>query len=598
MGRHIILIIILAAVAFANVVPGDFILDDYIVIVNNRMVAEFPAHIGGLFDKDAYLSGADKVLFERGSAEFGAGEATYRPVATLSYMLNYALCKGNPACFRLINLIIHAANGVLLYLLLLALFEIPVFSLFAALIFAVHPLSVEVLSCSAFRPNLLALFFSLSALLFHLRFRKNGGGVQLLLSVVFYLLAMFSKEIAVFLPAAAVLCDFSQGNSGRRLFRNWRVYALYTAAAALFLMVYLFFMPPRQAVMQGAFHLKSNILRMFDITSFYIKELFFPMDPLFIFPFQLRYSLPRACCGAFIYAGLLFAVFRFRKLPRPFMFGLLWFFLWLLPMNNFLYAFRVPVAYRYIYLPLAGFAAAAAYPLWMVWSGRIASGGRLRYILPAAFIVYLLLLGVPSNYNWKSETELYLSLDKKYPGSPFSQLGMATVLTRQGRFEEAKTRLEGLLMSRWPLHKNDLSVVYRTLGIIYLHRGEYGKAEEMYLKTLALFPSAGPVWGELGGCYALEDKYGPALEALDKAGTLSPGKGEVYFKRGMVYLLMKDLRKAAEEFALLKGSPDGPDDIAETEYYLLLEKAGKSVYNSVPGSEDKLRGFIWKGEGL
>ncbi len=597
MGRHIIIIILFALTAFAGAVPGDFILDDYIVIVNNRIV-ESPGRIGSLFNKEAYLSGADKVLFDRGSAGFGAGEATYRPVATLSYMLNHALCGSNPVCFRLANVLIHAANGVLLYLLLLALFDIPVFSLLAALIFVVHPLNAEVLCCSAFRPNLLALFFSLSALICHLRCVKAGGaGAPAAAAVVCYFLAMFSKETAIFLPAAAVLCDLMQGGA-RRLLERRRVYIFYTAAAVSFLVVYLFLMPPRQAVMQGAFQLGNNLLRMFDITAFYLKELFVPVDPLFIFPFQLKHSLPRAVCGAFIYGVLLCAVFRFRRLPRPFLFGLLWFFLWLFPMNNFLYAFRVPVAYRYLYLPLAGFAAAAAYPLWLLWSGRTALGNKLRYVLPGAFIAYLLVLGVFSNSNWKNETNLYLSLERKYPGSPFSRLGMGTILTRYGRFEEAKIKLEDLLRSSWNLHKNDLSVVYRTLGIIYLRLGEYGKAEEMYLKTLELFPDAAAVWGELGGCYALEEKYAAALKALNKAQGLSPGRGTFYFKKGVVYLLCKDVEKAEKEFALLRSSSEGPEDLAETEYYLLLEKAGKSVYNSLPGAESKLLGFIWKGEEL
>ncbi|MDD3983469.1 MAG: tetratricopeptide repeat protein [Candidatus Omnitrophica bacterium] len=596
MGRHIILIIIFALLAFASAVPGDFILDDYIVIVNNRIVAS-PDRIGSLFNKDAYLSGADKVLFDRGSAEFGAGEATYRPVATFSYMLNHALCGSNPVCFRLTNVLIHAANGVLLYLLLLALFGIPGFSLLSALIFVVHPLSAEVLCCSAFRPNLLALFFSLSSLIFHLRSGKKGKAGALAAAVAGYFLAMFSKETALFLPVAAAFCDFLQG--GRRLlFERLRVYAFYAAAAVLFLIVYLFLMPPQQAVMQGPLMVGNNLFRMFDITAFYLKDLFVPVDPLFIFPFQLKHSLPRAVCGAFIYAGLLYALVRFRRMPPPFFFGLLWFFLWLFPMNNFLYAFRVPVAYRYLYLPLAGFAAAAAYPLWLLWSGRAALGNKLRYVLPGAFIAYLLVLAVFSNNNWKNETNLYLSLERKYPGSPFSQLGMGTVLTRYGRFAEAKIKLEKLLRSSWKLHKNDLSVVYRTLSIIYLRLGEYGKAEEMYLKTLEMFPAAGAVWGELGGCYALQGKYDLALESLDRAQELSPGRGTLYFKKGMVYLLKKDVEKAGDQFALLRSSSEGPEDLAETEYYLLLEKAGKSVYNSLSGAESKLLGFIWKGEDL
>jgi len=66
----------------------------------------------------------------------------------------------------------------------------------------------------------------------------------------------------------------------------------------------------------------------------------------------------------------------------------------------------------------------------------------------------------------------------------------------------------------------------------------------------------------------------------------------------MVYLLKKDVEQAGDPLALLRSSSEGPEDLAETEYYLLLEKAGKSVYNSLSGAESKLLGFIGRGEDL
>ena len=605
MRLHIFLLVLLTVAAFGNVVPGDFILDDNIVIANNKLIGN-PANVKAILDPGLYLTNCKKILFERGNEAFGAGESTYRPVATVSYMLNSLFAGQDPRWYRLVNVAIHIANCILLYLFLSLFFNNPVFAFFTAAIFSLHPVNVEVLSCTAFRPNLLAMFFSLSALLLYLRFRRGGKTADLVFSGGAYLLAMFSKEIAVLLPALIVCCDlFREKFSLREVLRYWRAYTVYLICALLFLLVFFLIMTPQQSFSQTQRHLWDNVLRTCDINGFYLKELFYPVDPLFIFPLQIRHSIIRFIFGALAFLAAGYAVCNIRRVPPPAAFGIIWFFLWMAPMNNFFSSFRVAMALRYLYLPLPGFAAVIAYPLWRAWSqtGCFArwKSRFLSYLLPAAVIGSLVMFCIPSNLNWRSEVDLYLALEKKYPGSPFAQLGLGILQARHGQYAEAEKRLTAVLNAGWDIHKNDLAGVYRTLGDIYLRSGRYADAERIFRKMTELFPEAAIVWSDLGGCYALEDRYDQAQEAFQRAKMLRPGHLQAYLKTGLVYLLNGEYPRAQEEFLKLRSLNAANvypeyDDIA---YSLLLEKyAQRQVADKREqvARIKEIKFFIWKGE--
>ncbi|MFA5320534.1 MAG: tetratricopeptide repeat protein, partial [Candidatus Omnitrophota bacterium] len=391
----------------------------------------------------------------------------------------------------------------------------------------------------------------------------------------------------------------------RGVSRYWRAYSAYLICALLFLAVFFLIMTPQQSFSQTQRHLWDNILRTCDINGFYLKELFYPVDPLFIFPLQVRHSIIRFIFGALAFCAAGYAVWNIRRVPSPVAFGIIWFFIWLAPMNNFFSSFRVAMALRYLYLPLPGFAAVIAYPLWRIWS-RSGCFSRwknrfLSYLLPAAVAGSLIMFCIPSNLNWRSEPDLYLALEKKYPGSPFSQLGLGIILARHGQYAEAEKRFTSVFNAGWDIHKNDLAGVYRTLGDIYLRSGRYAAAEPIFRKMTELFPEAAIVWSDLGGCCALEGRYDQAQGAFQRAKILQPRHIQAYLKAGLVYFLNGEYQRAREEFLRLRDINAGRvypeyDDIA---YSLLLEKcAQKPAADNLEQAAriKKLKFFIWKGE--
>ena len=106
MKRHVfpILLIVAGSIAlYANTLQNGFVYDDEETIVNNTLIWSLD-NLPLLFNKTAY---------------FGrSGEMSYRPVVTFTYFVDYALYGLKPWGYHLTNVLLHAVNGVLLYIFL------------------------------------------------------------------------------------------------------------------------------------------------------------------------------------------------------------------------------------------------------------------------------------------------------------------------------------------------------------------------------------------------------------------------------------------------------------------------------------------------
>src|SRR5439155_697980 len=123
-----------------------------------------------------------------------------------------------PAGYHLTNLVLHAANAVLVYLCIVALLRrggaasthLHAAALAGALFFALHPLRVESVAWATARRDVLSAFFFLLAVLTYLRMTqaRGHGAAWLALSVLCFVLSLLSKAWGVALPVVLLLLDF------------------------------------------------------------------------------------------------------------------------------------------------------------------------------------------------------------------------------------------------------------------------------------------------------------------------------------------------------------------------------------------------------
>ena len=155
--RALLLCLALVAVCYANSIANAFILDDILIVAANERIRHVqPFHF--LFQP--YWGDLNHL-------------GIYRPLTIFSFSVEYSIWQLWTAGFRITNLLLHALNGWLVYLVAQGLLGSPLAALASAAVYVIHPVQTEAVVSIVGRSELLA-----SALFFTawLAFRKTGTG--------------------------------------------------------------------------------------------------------------------------------------------------------------------------------------------------------------------------------------------------------------------------------------------------------------------------------------------------------------------------------------------------------------------------------------
>ena len=340
----------LAAAAYLPSLGAVFQFDDYNVIVHYPTVHSWQA------------------LLERA----GGG---VRPLLKASYTLNWTLGFG----FSLFNIAVHAMNAALLFLIGANLFRDRRAAWIAALLFALHPAATEAVTYISGRSSSLMALFYLAAVLSYL----HG---QRWLSVLLFFLAVATRETAVTLPAALLLCELCRAErpAWRAIARRqWPHWALLAAGGVFLLLNQRYF--DLVAYGFGQRSLADNLLTQVGGISYLILRLVslhgYNIDPAL--PTLTEWTAGLVFQALLLSSLLILALANLK--PRPWIaFGVLWFFLQLAPTNSIVP--RLDVANdRQLYLASWGLFFALciqvrAVPVWAVVATLFAATSVLRQL--------------------------------------------------------------------------------------------------------------------------------------------------------------------------------------------------------------------------
>jgi tetratricopeptide (TPR) repeat protein len=345
-----------------------------------------------------------------------------------------------PFGFHLVNAGLHAANAVMLFLLASRVGG-PSVSRFAALLpallFAVHPAQTEAVTYISGRSASLMAFFYLGSLLAWLRGRERGSRFLLYLaSPVLFLLAAASKEVALTLPFALVLCAAVRRDGGgwKEAIRAQAVHwGLLAALAVLFLshVGYGRLIGACFAIRGAA----ANLFTQIHGIGYLLSRLAMPhalnIDPdLPVFPGWSPVLLPEGLLLAALLAAGIFLTGK-RSLAG---FGILWFFLHLVPTNSFIP--RLDVANdRQLYLASWGVFLASAAGADLL---RVKRGARWVTAVAAVLVVALGGLTVSRNAVYRSEVALWEDTAGKSPGKARAWNNLGYAYQEAGRPRDAE----------------------------------------------------------------------------------------------------------------------------------------------------------------
>lgn len=208
----------------------------------------------------------------------------YRPIASLSYTLDYALWGLDPTGYHLTNLVLHGTAVALSALVVMTITD-PETGLFTGLLVAIHPVTVEVVPAAPRRHSILMSVFLLAALLMLIRGRRRDSRRLFAGSVIAYALALLTKELSLLFPGlvfAWIVLDELEG--GSRPTGSDVVHAVRTALPSLvpFLLASLAYVAVRVAVLGGlggydeSRHLTPELA--VEIVAKYVISLTYPQD--------------------------------------------------------------------------------------------------------------------------------------------------------------------------------------------------------------------------------------------------------------------------------------------------------------------------------
>jgi tetratricopeptide (TPR) repeat protein len=423
------------------------------------------------FDRPEYL----RDLFSR--AYFDRfGERTYRPVMTLTFFADHRLFGADPKGFHAVNIALHLLAAVCVFLLIGELGAGPPAAFAGGLIFLAHPIQTEAVALASNREELLCGLFFFLSFLFYVR----GGGARFAASVLFFLLALFSKEMAASLPLVLIAYDLysaqpreSALSALRRKFPKYIPYFL-GVAALLALRYTVFGNPEGKAAWIGGSPY-STLLTMSSVFFNYIRLLIYPARQCADYAIPALHSLADAGASISLSGIIGFIVIGVYLRGRAKLagFAAAFFFLTFLPVSNII-PFGAAMAERYLYIPSFALCLAAAALL------DRPLPAYMKYI-PAALAVSALAVLTANRIGvWQSDLSLWGDTVECAPQSAKAYLNLGNAYMRTNRYGKALDcykkvpGLEGEL---------DRGKYYYNLGLALVKTGNEKEARRAMAKS-------------------------------------------------------------------------------------------------------------------
>ncbi len=514
-GRRWVLCLALAVLAAAIYLPtlwhGYTLMDDYGLIVENYSLIGNIGNIDRAFKADAY----------------GANGALYRPLLTVSFMFD-ALYTGKSAWgYHLTNILLHAASCCLLFYLLVSLKYSARASFIASSIFSIHPVLVQAVAWIPGRNDILLTVWALAAIISWVRYLDGRRPLWLMLHFASGLLAVFTKETALLLPALLLLFAW--------LGKREAVFKMYFQLIAGWLVIGSLWLFMKMTAAPGLGETTVNSLP--DIASGllgYIGKIVIPLKFAAI-PVPRDTSLVIALAGAgMLITGILMGLMN----RRSFLFGLGWFLLFLAP-NFFSSTDYANFMEHRLYLPLIGLIIMVLeLKIWGVAAKRPA-------VSYAIYSIVLILLGVKTVVHaedFKNENVFWDYAVRSSPSLYYVHDMQGRLFLQNGRLKEAERAFKKVIAL-----KGDYPHGYNDLGIAQMSQGRYWEAEAGFNKALEISPSFRDARMNLGTLYLELGDLGRAGTSFTRMLEFQPDDHQALNNLGIVYY-RRNLPDSAQKY--------------------------------------------------
>ena len=517
--------------------------------------------------------------------------SNWHPLTWMSHIIDWQLFGPSAGKHHLMNVLLHAVSGALLFSFLNRTTGALWRSAFVAALFALHPLRTESVAWAAERKDTLSMFFGLLTLLLYSRYASKPTLSRFTATLLCFALALLSKPMLITLPAVMLLLDFwplrrlrpgnerapnknansKSGDAGfvngkgaiRKLIVEKIPYAILAAVAAI---LTLWAQHSGGSVRTiSTYPLSERISNALVSYVRYIAKIFVPRKLSVFYPTE-PWPLVFVVAAAVLLASITFLIVRSNR-RFPFLFcGWLWFVITLIPVIGIIQVGNQSMADRYTYLPTIGLF------IMMTWGAAEALGrSRHRYILPIAATMALAscaLLTIQQVKVWKATETLFrhaLAVTKNNWTAHENlaiDLGLqAKVVQREGRTDEARTKQEEAAVH---FHaaleiQPDAAELHHNFGTFLLGQHDFAGAELEFQEAIRLKPDYGAAYLNLGTIAVEQKDAQRATDFFEKAVEYQPDDPTTQFNLATGLLQTGNLDGAAMHYT--KALQLRPDDI-------------------------------------
>ncbi|MFA5424036.1 MAG: tetratricopeptide repeat protein [Phycisphaerae bacterium] len=472
----------------------------------------------------------------------------YQPLAMISLMLDYRAADNanDLRPFHRTSLGLHAANAVLVALILYTVFGNIWIALICGLLFGLHPMTIETIALVSERKTVLATFFAFWSIFGYVNYVKAAKRRVWFYFLAFmgYVLALLSKPTPIALPLLFILLDWWPFNRLNLKTMNEKV-PFFVVAILSAVVTFISQTTVSPANIAGGYGVQNIWLVLCHNIVFYPLNILWPVNLSSFYPFPEPFNLSNpALIGSVIGAVIIITLLVITaKWTKSVLVCWLIFFVVALPTMQIVQFSNVIASDKFAYLPSIGFLLLLAYGLKLLWQ-------KNKVLLKVAVISGAVILASAETaatrkhlLNWTDTVTYCEYMLTRTPGSAGIHYLLGNAYREAGRFDEAIKHYEIVLAKEPDVPANNCNY-----GIILAQTGRLDEAIEYFRKAIAEMPEFEEAHYNLGNALRLKGDIAGAIAEYEKTLECEGEYVKAYNNLGAIYMEQKQLDKAIGYF--------------------------------------------------
>jgi hypothetical protein len=563
-----VIIIAVALLSYAAAVFNDYALDDFIVLVKNRFVQNGFAGIGGILGNDTFAGMTESNLMVLSGGR-------YRPLSLVTFAMEHQLWGNSPFLSHLINVLLYAFTGVVLYRFLNRVFhKQEPFAFFTTLLFIALPVHSEAVINIKGRDDILCFLFFLLTMQYLFKQLQTQKISDALLAYGFFFLSLLSKETAVtFIAIVPLTLYFFTAMSIKDMVKKS---VLFVALTGLFLLMrYFATMHNNGTISEDLFNnpfvnmsFEQHYGTVFLSWLIYLKLLFYPLQLSYDYNFNqisaTGFTDVAVLISLLVHVSLISIALLFFNRKSVYAYGILFYLITFSIVSNLFFNIGAPLAERFMYIPSLGICLVViqfCFDGYNYLADKMETAVLKKSCYAVAGIVVLLSCyrNVLRCMDWKNNNTLFIADVKSVPNNAKAHLnagiayidiaGKLEMPRKQIPLDSAKIHLiKGIAI--YPQFVDG----YLNMGVIYNWENNFDSAEVWWNRARKIKPDNSSLaqydkvlathFYQIGLKNATDKKYEACIADFLKAYLYDSLNADICYNMGGVYFTVNDFANA------------------------------------------------------